>query len=411
MTKSADEPDFFSDYVQGDVIELIDGQVVPAFVEECIEISPRSKCVRNKCPGPDGEEAADTAPSGKSPEKRPAPVPLGYLIVSQTCDVVNVGKSKRRITLAPVYSARQSEMQNAERGAMPLKISVGGDVHQLADLSKIFSVNKVDIGEKVKLFSHSYETTDFRQAREFSQILASVYGRFAFPDEVHDALRPLEDAIRKGRTTRKKPKGVKEPKLVSVLKFVDDVRVSTEDWSAKELTLKIWIVVDDAHLEDGERITLDAERILGESSSDNDAPNDDRILLSSSDILPGGIDLATEEVNNPSVERCSEMLVNLESVALDCACCLEFGVHDPGCAVPIIGAKKNLLQSQLWKRLGVRLKDLVAVQNSRGVVRSVQVEVLNRNDFTFANYISSESLQFGHLSNAQDISDSGQVVI
>ncbi|MEX3527838.1 hypothetical protein [Corynebacterium xerosis] len=342
---------------------------------------------------------------GWTNEKATHNFPNGFLIVSQTCDVINVSASKDRITLAPIFPVRDDdEKMDAKRGAIPLKVPAGRSVSQLADMSKVFSVRKSEIEDLVRFEAHSCDVDDIRSTREFSSVIAAVYGRFAFPDAVHLAFRDLQDSIQKGRAGKNKSKVSGATNFSKVLRHVDDVRIAAEDWAAGSLDLSVSVIVDDSWLVDVERLDRAVTSLSSSSLNPGGGSRDHTLLAMAWDLLPDSDRGIQKRLTEAGLEKISELILRVHSEDIpECDHRCRGGAHVENCAALIVEMQKNVLLAELWSRFGEKMEEKIKINKSKGKIGSVALEVTNRNDFTYASWMASESLQFGRLSNAQNL--------
>lgn len=160
------------------------------------------------------------------------------MIVSQTCDVVQTGPSKLNITLAPVLKdPTNQEISDSRTGRSPLLIQVptkrteGPDV---ADLQGVWSTPKKKICGGSLVGRISVGDSD-SSARSLATRIGRAYSRFAFPDEVVPVFRNLRD---KAMKTVGKPSP-----LGQVLNQVSDLRVGADQWENPRRNLTLYIIV------------------------------------------------------------------------------------------------------------------------------------------------------------------------
>ncbi|WP_159040143.1 hypothetical protein [Streptomyces sp. XY533] len=111
--------------------------------------------------------------------------PMGYAIVSQTCDVVRDVLDQPNIQLCPIRIVPEThvrQVQKSESTQMVWLPQLG--VNIAADLTRAFTVEKSTlIGQEPV---HGVETAS--EIRNFSAVVARRFGRFAFPDDLHDSM-------------------------------------------------------------------------------------------------------------------------------------------------------------------------------------------------------------------------------
>ena len=165
-------------------------------------------------------------------------------IVSQTCDIVNVGSRKTHITVAPILQNPDgSQLADARRGWSPLLVHLEVPEHEyIADLQYVTAIRKdYLINGTVKLLGSSAEAAK----RRVSARIGRAYARYAFEDEIVDIFSNLRrratTAVGKGRP------------LGDVLSKVSDIRIALPtplQHDPNESLLKLWFIADPKTLQD-----------------------------------------------------------------------------------------------------------------------------------------------------------------
>ncbi|GES49988.1 hypothetical protein Rhsp01_34280 [Rhizobium sp. NBRC 114257] len=103
----------------------------------------------------------------------------GWVVISQTCDIVNVGPGKEFVTVCPIVVATPGLKAEVDKGMTPaaagLELPVD-DMH-VVDLGRSASLHKKAL---LQLDRHDGFKTDFTRSI-FSESLERRFGRFAFP--------------------------------------------------------------------------------------------------------------------------------------------------------------------------------------------------------------------------------------
>lgn len=158
--------------------------------------------------------------------------PLGVVVVSQTCDVVQPHRPgiqvARRIQLPP------GDAQEARDGKRPRFAHLPQVGEQdFADLDVIGTVAKACIAT----YARWPGVTGPRQVRRFAGGVARKFSRFAFPDDVTPWLRPLEELISSKARKENSPEG-------KVLRAVVELRVEdANDWTGSPYDLTLSVIV------------------------------------------------------------------------------------------------------------------------------------------------------------------------
>lgn len=159
---------------------------------------------------------------------RPIAAVDGAVAISQSCDAAHPGRE--RIQIAPlVLLENSSDLAEAAAGRRPQYVAVPqlGEGY-FADLDGITTVFKSALLPCTRELGVKTDS----EVRDFAFSVARRFGRFAYPDEVVECLRPVTEAIRKKARKEQSPMG-------KALADVHSFRVSCEDWSRtpRELTL------------------------------------------------------------------------------------------------------------------------------------------------------------------------------
>jgi len=116
----------------------------------------------------------------------------GWVVISQTCDIVNVGPGKDFVTICPIVVATPGLKAEVDKGMTPtaagLELRID-DMH-VVDLGRSASLHKKAL---LELKRHDGFKTDFTRSI-FSESLERRFGRFAFPTSISEGpLRHLRN--------------------------------------------------------------------------------------------------------------------------------------------------------------------------------------------------------------------------
>lgn len=253
------------------------------------------------------------------------------VLVSQTCDVVQ--EKHPTVLLAPLVHLEGAAADQARGGHRPRYIAVGD---RFVDLAFITAVAKNDVpdGDWGEPFA-----TGSEGERDFGLRIARYFGRFAFPDDVVPALRPLEKAI-----LDKYSKVASS--LGSVMRDqVAQIRVREDgNWRGPRYSATVYLVVRDGFLPDTEPAKV----------------SDAALALGSSELAVIADEIVHERWRDADL------------------------VH-------------------LWSCLGDRLVDKsrkAARADGTPILDEVSVEVTTDRDFSLADYRKSQELDLDYLSGA-----------
>jgi hypothetical protein len=155
------------------------------------------------------------------------------VVVSQSCDASL--PNRERIQIAPlVRLIDKNDVQEAASGKRTQYVGVpmlGPDF--FADLDGITTVTKTGLLGYERLAGVQ---TD-QQVREFAFSVSRRFGRFAYPDEVVECLRPLTKALQSKARKEQSPLG-------QVLGRVHSFRVHCEDWTTPPYEVTLVIILE-----------------------------------------------------------------------------------------------------------------------------------------------------------------------
>lgn len=108
----------------------------------------------------------------------------GWVVLTQTCDIVNFVEGRDVVAIAPIVEARENLVDQVRKGTTPVAAMIentSADNH-VVDLSKLATVQKRALVSMRRVAGFNSDQT--RSA--FAQSLERRYGRFAFPDSLSD---------------------------------------------------------------------------------------------------------------------------------------------------------------------------------------------------------------------------------
>lgn len=162
--------------------------------------------------------------------------PQGVVLMSQTCDLV---QDRDRVLVAPVAEVAAAVMSAVRKGAKPLLIPVGAEPNHVADLERVLSVPRTVLDGAVVL-THAVQERSGEAADRLSARIGRGLHRFAFPDAVHDSLSKMKKKIAEWYE--------KSTSLATVLRLVDEFRISCLDWESAGRDISITAVVPEEYL-------------------------------------------------------------------------------------------------------------------------------------------------------------------
>ncbi|WP_432753356.1 hypothetical protein ACE1OA_24060 [Streptomyces sp. JL2001] len=160
--------------------------------------------------------------------------PGGYAIVSQTCDVVRHVSAQPFVQLCPVRTIPAGQIRQIQKYESTQFVwlpQLGED--QAADLTRTFTVEKsILVGQEP---IHGVETDE--QIRNFAAVVARRFGRFAFPDDLHDSLVRFRSKI--------VSKHAKESDEGSALRKIHQIRAQAlPNWGAESIEVVLHFILE-----------------------------------------------------------------------------------------------------------------------------------------------------------------------
>lgn len=157
----------------------------------------------------------------------------GFVIVTQTCDVVRPCTQRPYIEVCPLVEVAEDKMREIERGRrtayafLPLIAPQG----LVADLDRVMTVEKPVVAKWPR--TPGWETD--AAARVFAQALARKHARFAFPDDFITFAKKLQS-----RLVDKHDRHSIEGRALRALR---EIRVqAAPSWDGDSLALTFWFV-------------------------------------------------------------------------------------------------------------------------------------------------------------------------
>ncbi len=165
---------------------------------------------------------------------------VGFMITTQTCDIVRGCDKRPFIEVSPLVEVEESTLRLIERGHQPGYAFIAGLAGQrlVADLDRVMTVEKSVVASWERLQGCQ---TD-HDARRLSLALARKRARFAFPDAFVHLASSLQDRL--------SSKHDKESDEGRALRARREVRVrAAPSWEADEVRLTFWFIRDEDALQ------------------------------------------------------------------------------------------------------------------------------------------------------------------
>jgi hypothetical protein len=159
--------------------------------------------------------------------------PAGFVVVSQTCDIVSDPGRFDSVAVCPLVEADTTRIDEVARGRAPrLGFVEHAPEGMVADLARPMTISKrlLSTWRRFKGF------TDQQKALEFARSLERCFGRFAFPDAFNDSIRPLEHKIRSKY-------GKPESPLGKALRSLVELRVRpSAAWDSEKVRVQFLLI-------------------------------------------------------------------------------------------------------------------------------------------------------------------------
>lgn len=158
---------------------------------------------------------------------------VGLVVVTQTCDIVNCRQDGETVTVCPLVKLPgiSKEVKSLRRPRIAsIQHPPDEDVH--VDLSRMMAVSKELLASWNRVTGISSD--DVR--RRFAIALERLFGRFAFPDALNEALRPISDQAKKRHS--------KNSAAGQVYRSLYQLRLRAAPyWEAKEVEVTLFAVL------------------------------------------------------------------------------------------------------------------------------------------------------------------------
>ena len=157
----------------------------------------------------------------------------GFVILTQTCDIVRDCRQRPFVEVAPLVSATAEELEGARRlRRVALGYLAGAAAKGLvADLDRTMTLEKAIMAGWKRVPGWDCDA----QLRDFVDALTRKRSRFAFPDDFNEAVRPLQK-----RLSAKHDKHSDEG---AHLQALTEIRVrAAPSWDDEQVQLNWWFI-------------------------------------------------------------------------------------------------------------------------------------------------------------------------
>ena len=160
----------------------------------------------------------------------------GFVIVTQTCDIVRSCNERPFVEIVPLVEVDEQQLHDVQRSRRPQYAYIPGvaGLNLVADLDRIMTVEKAIVAE----WERKPGCLSDDEIRALGQALTRKRARFAFPDDFTDFARKLQNRLRD-----KHDKANDEGEALRALR---EIRVRAEpSWNSSEIRLIFWFIRDD----------------------------------------------------------------------------------------------------------------------------------------------------------------------
>lgn len=176
------------------------------------------------------EEAVDAAKQGVDLAEAEV---RGFLVVSQTCDVVRLCVDRPYVEVVPLVEVDAGELRTIERGRRPRYAFVPGlkDSNLVGDLDRVMTVEKAVVAGWERIAGCTMD----EERRNFAQALARKRTRFAFPDDFTSFASKLQ--------SRMQDKHDKQSDEGEALRALREIRVrAAPSWDDDPVDVVFWFI-------------------------------------------------------------------------------------------------------------------------------------------------------------------------
>ncbi|MDP9412719.1 MAG: hypothetical protein M3Q08_01220 [Pseudomonadota bacterium] len=211
------------DWRQGDVVL---GLAVP-FVSFAHSATPISKDARQQAKGADQADFLFDVVTDE----------VGFVVLSQTCDIVRDAERRPYIEVAPLVSVGSANRAAIRKSPQVAQVPALEEQGLVADLDRVMVIEKpllAALPAEARIVGCPTEA----DRRRFAEALARKHLRFAFPDDFNKGLSRISQQVTK-RHGKDSPMG-------DFLGLTDDIRAYSPDWEAAEPDVLILFVFPEA---------------------------------------------------------------------------------------------------------------------------------------------------------------------
>jgi hypothetical protein len=158
---------------------------------------------------------------------------LGFVVVTQTCDIVRACESRPFIEVVPLVAVDERDLHDIRRARRPQYafIPALAEKYLVADLDRVMTLEKAVAMQWERIPGCSTDA----ERRALGQALARKRIRFAFPDDFTQFSKKLQRRLQE--------KHDKSSNEGDALRTVREIRVrASPSWDASEIELMFWFI-------------------------------------------------------------------------------------------------------------------------------------------------------------------------
>lgn len=159
---------------------------------------------------------------------------IGYVVITQTCDIVRDCRARSYVELSPLVATNESTLKETRllrRPAFAYVPSASGH-YLIADLDRIITVEKSILSN----YSPIRGCNDDSERRAFAETLARHRNRSAFPDDFNVSMVPVRSHLKKIHR-----KNNDEGFLIN---SIGEIRVTASpNWDAGNISIFLWFIL------------------------------------------------------------------------------------------------------------------------------------------------------------------------
>ena len=159
---------------------------------------------------------------------------IGYIVITQTCDIARDCKTRSYVELCPVVEVDDSILKETRLLRRPAFAFVPGSAHLklVADLDRVITVEKAFLSDYEPISGCRGDS----ERRAFADALARHKIRPAFPDDFNVCLGPVRDHLKKIHRRNDAEGGL--------IQSVGEIRITASpSWDANKISIHLWFIL------------------------------------------------------------------------------------------------------------------------------------------------------------------------